>query len=235
MQSGSMNHPPYTPPRYYYDMYINRPLSDPLMGDWAKQDDAEQNGLIYNTDRGIIPSQALKRAKAAYYGSITHIDHQILRLIQAVFEYRQLNNTVFVFLSDHGEMLGDHHLFRKFLPYEGSSGVPLMRGETGRVRDFLHGEHTGAEGPDGLGNQFLVTEHDKYIWFSRTGREQYFDLDRDPHELHNAIADPDYQQRIRQLRSQLVQILAGREEGYSDGQRLIPGQKQTPCLTHLLA
>ena len=283
MTSFVAPHPPYTPPRYYYDMYINRPLSDPLMGDWAKQDDADQNGLIYNTDRGIIPPQALKRAKAAYYGSITHIDHQILRLIQAVFEYRQLSNTVFVFLSDHGEMLGDHHLFRKFLPYEGSSGVPLlfydpgdvlgirknrsipalaelrdvmptlldiaglpipkeldgksllplMRGETGRVRDFLHGEHTGAEGPDGLGNQFIVTEHDKYIWFSRTGRELYFDLDRDPHELHDAIQDPGCQARINLLRSQLVQLLAGREEGYSDGQRLIPGQKQTPCLKHL--
>ena len=61
----------------------------------------------------------------------------------------------------------------------------------------------------------------------------YFDLDRDPHELHDAIQDPGCQARINLLRSQLVQLLAGREEGYSDGQRLIPGQKQTPCLKHL--
>lgn len=181
-------------------------------------------------------------------------------------------------------MLGDHHLFRKFLPYEGSSGVPLlfydpgdvlgirkncsisalaelrdvmptlldiaglpipgeldgksllplMRGETDRVRDFLHGEHTGAGGPEGLGNQFLVTERDKYIWFSRTGREQYFDLDRDPLELHDAIGDPGCQERIAQLRTQLAKTLSGREEGYSDGERLIPGREQTPCLRHIL-
>lgn len=283
MTSFVAPHPPYTPPYFYYEMYRDRPLSPPFMGDWAQTEDPCQNGRVYNTDRGIIPQEALRRARASYYGSITHIDHQIARLIQAIFEYRQLNHTIFVFVSDHGEMLGDHNLFRKFLPYEGSSGIPLifydpgnllnmrhnqnisalvelrdimptlldiadlpipdsldgksllpvMQGRAQRVRDSLHGEHTGAEGPEGLGNQFIVTEHDKYIWFTRTGVEQYFDLDRDPHELHNAIHDPSCQERIASLRQQLIETLQGREEGYSDGVQLIPGQKQKPCLSFL--
>lgn len=284
MTSFVAPHPPYTPPQVYFDLYRDAALSDPLMGDWAQTEDPMENGLIYNTDRGCIQPQAQKRAKAAYYGSITHIDHQIARLIQAIFEYRELNHTVFVFVSDHGEMLGDHNLFRKFLPYEGSCGVPLlfydpgnllkieqnqsipalaelrdimptlldiaglpipdtldgksllpiMRGEVSGVRDYIHGEHTGSDGADGLGNQFIVTGHDKYIWYTRTGREQYFNLDTDPNELHDAICDTDCQARIRTLRETLIRELAGREEGYSDGTRLIPGQKQTPCLAHIL-
>ena len=37
-----------------------------------------------------------------------------------------LANTIVIFMSDHGEMLGDHHLFRKVTPHEGSAGVPLI-------------------------------------------------------------------------------------------------------------
>lgn len=284
MTSFVAPHPPYTPPLAYYDMYIREDLPAPVVGSWADQEDSGQNGLIYNTDRGRIPEKALHRAKAAYYACITHIDHQIARLMQAVFEYRELEHTIFVFVSDHGEMLGDHHLFRKFLPYEGSSGIPLlfydpgnllhlkqnqslsslaelrdvmptlldmaglpipegldgrsllplMRGEASSVRSYLHGEHTGAEGIDGLGNQFIVTDTDKYIWFTRTGREQYFRLDKDPQELTDESANPAYAPRIRTLRALLIHELSGREEGYTDGRRLIPGQIQTPCLKHIL-
>ena len=277
-------HPPFTPPQCYLDMYADAGLPAPLVGDWAQPDDPDGEGLLYNTDRGLVPPRGLARAQAAYYACITHIDHQIARLLQAVFEHRQLDNTVFVFVSDHGEMLGEHHLFRKFLPSEGSSGVPLLiydpgnllgveqnrvlsplvelrdvmptlldiaglpipaeldgrsllpilRGEAERVRDYIHGEHTGAEGEQGLGNQFIVTETDKFVWFTRTGREQYFDLTADPLELHDAIHDPARQSRIAELRALLVRELTGREEGYSDGERLIPGRRQTPCLAHIL-
>ena len=39
---------------------------------------------------------------------------------------------------------------------------------------------------------------------------------------------------VAQLRAQLAKTLSGREEGYSDGERLIPGREQTPCLRHIL-
>ena len=71
---------------------------------------------------------------------------------------------------------------------------------------------------------FIVTPADKFVWYSQTGRELYFDLERDPHETHNAAADPDCVSRAAQMRRLLVQELAGREEGYSDGERLIVGR-----------
>ena len=75
-----------------------------------------------------------------------------------------------------------------------------------------------------------MTKHDKYIWFSQTGREQYFNLDSDPQELDNKINAPDCGARIKKLRKFLVSELNGRVEGYSDGKKLISGKKSRSTL-----
>lgn len=136
-------HSPLDPPKFYFDMYKDEDLPAPLMGDWANKEDEENRGKDINCIKGIINKRALKRAKAAYYGSITHIDHQIGRFLIALSEYGELNNTIFLFVSDHGDMMGDHNWFRKGIPYEGSSRVPffiydpgnLLKGKKGKVFD----------------------------------------------------------------------------------------------------
>ena len=95
-------------------------------------------------------------------------------------------------------------------------------------REYLHGEHS--LGMDSM--HFIVTKTDKYIWYSQTGRELYFDLEADPHESHDAIADAEYADRVAYLRSCLIRELDGREEGYSDGSRLIVGQTPLTVLKH---
>ena len=57
---------------------------------------------------------------------ITHLDHQIGRLIQALVEYGVYEDTLILFTSDHGEELCDHHMFRKSRPYQGSIRIPLI-------------------------------------------------------------------------------------------------------------
>ncbi|MGV2787791.1 arylsulfatase, partial [Clostridium perfringens] len=78
-------------------------------------------------------------------------------------------------------------------------------------RHHLHGEH--AQGMQS--NHWVTDGKEKYIWFSQTGEEQFFDLIDDQQELHNAIADEERQERIRYWRSVLIQELDGREEGYT--------------------
>src|SRR5205814_1076331 len=68
----------------------------------------------------------LRRAKAGYYGHMSHIDQQIKRFTEGLRDSGLAENTWFCFVSDHGEMMGDHGLFRKGYPYEGSSRVPLI-------------------------------------------------------------------------------------------------------------
>jgi arylsulfatase A-like enzyme len=63
---------------------------------------------------------------------MTHIDHQINRFLEVLQEFGLSDDTYICFTSDHGEMMGDHHFFRKAYPYEGSARVPLiLRGPPG--------------------------------------------------------------------------------------------------------
>lgn len=131
-------HSPYDPPPYYYQMYRDRSLPAPLLGDWAGRHlQPGEDGLVsreYGWCNHLNPWRAkrsaveIQRARACYYGAITFIDHQISRLLATLHieDYEAYRNTFIIFLSDHGDMLGDHHLWRKSLPYEGSARVPFL-------------------------------------------------------------------------------------------------------------
>lgn len=274
-------HPPFDPPSAFYDMYRDLDLPDHPVGDWAETDDQGLEGLSPVTAKGLVPKLRLKRAQAAYYALITQIDHQIGRFLNAMQEYGVYQNTIILFVSDHGEMLGDHNLFRKSLPYEGSANVPFILADPGNHlqmkknakvdevvelrdimptlldaasitipdsvegmsviplvkkekeknliwREYIHGEHT-------LGNQSyqcITDGKEKYIWYSQTGEEQFFDLVKDPKELRNLINAAKYEERVHLRREQLVQELKGREEGYSDGKSLLIGKSARPTLKH---
>ena len=98
-----------------------------------------------------------------------------------------------------------------------------------QTRDYLHGEHSFHSD---FSNHYIVTENYKYIWYSQTGKEQFFDLKNDPMETHDAINDSSYQSIIDQLRKTLIQELKDRPEGYSDGTQLIVGQEAVNMIPH---
>ena len=104
---------------------------------------------------------------------------------------------------------------------DGLSLYDTILHDTEIKRSYLHGEHSFHSG---FSNHYIVTPTDKYIWYSETGREQYFHLANDPNETHDALHDVQYQQRIEQLRKYLIAELKDREEGYSDGSRLFSGK-----------
>src|SRR5690606_22154511 len=79
-----------------------------------------------------LQGEALRACQAGYFGLINHVDDQLRRLLNPVDSLIDRENTVVLFTSDHGEMLGDHHFFRKSLPYEGSARVPLLICAPGR-------------------------------------------------------------------------------------------------------
>ncbi len=119
-------HPPFDPPQVFLDQYLDAELPASPMGNWALQDDPDDCGRIPDTRKGMIETRALQRAKAAYFALITHMDHQIGRFLEQLRETGEFGRTVVLFTSDHGELLGDHNLFRKALPYEGSARVPFI-------------------------------------------------------------------------------------------------------------
>ncbi len=266
-------HPPLTPPAFYYDRYINRDLPEPVIGDWAESREPER-GLDPNAQHVRIDPDQMRCARAGYYGMINFVDDQIGRLIQGLRDLGELSNTFFLFTSDHGEMLGDHNLFRKTYPYEGSARVPFvakapasmglasrveckrpigwqdvmptlldvagvpvpesvtgrsvlpfMRGDdAGEWRDVLHGEDAGTYGPE-YATQYLTDGPWKYVWHIQSGREQLFDLDNDPKELHDLALDSGSDEQLHPWRERLVQELSGRPEGFVRDGELSTGAK----------
>ena len=256
-------HPPLDAPRCYFDMYENKPLRVPLSGDWDDREAQTRDGRVIDSMTGALDPELTRQAQVGYYACITHLDHQIGRLVRELPA-----NTVIIFTSDHGEMLMDHCLFRKSLPYRGSAHVPLiiwgthLHGRQDRIaelrdilptlahiagrpfpqysdgenllscdekRQYLHGEHAYSA----FSNHFIVTKSDKYIWFSQTGQEQYFDLESDPEETHDAIHDARHQSRIQALRQYLIHELQNRPEGYVQNGRLAVGQTPLAVLPSL--
>lgn len=64
--------------------------------------------------------------KAVYYAVITHMDQQIGRILQALKETNQIDNTIIIFTSDHGLAIGSHGLMGKQNMYEHTINVPLI-------------------------------------------------------------------------------------------------------------
>ena len=285
MTSFVRPHPPFDAPQAYYDLYADKDLREPACGDWVDPALCERDGMVIDSVHGCRDAELRHQAMAGYYACITHIDHQIGRLVTALENDATYANTIVVFTADHGEMLFDHQKFRKVLPYEGSTRVPLivrcgknvacertgaakapahrsdsvvelmdvmptllelagapvpdtvdgasLAGEILREepieRVYVHGEHARDVEQT---NHYIVTSHDKYIWFSRSGVEQYFDLDADPREEHDLIADPACADRVAELRAALVRELEGREEGYVEDGHLVVGRGPVSMLEH---
>lgn len=61
-----------------------------------------------------------------YAAMIENIDTQVGRFLDLLEERGEMENTIIVYASDHGEMLGDHNLWMKSVPYQPSIGIPLV-------------------------------------------------------------------------------------------------------------
>ena len=112
---------------------------------------------------------------------------------------------------------------------DGMSLLPLMYDKGAKGREYIHGEHSGGD----LSNHYIVTARDKFIWFSQSGKAQYFDLQADPRETCDRIFDPAAARRIDEMRRLLIGELIDREERYTDGTDLIAGKTPLRVLSHM--
>jgi arylsulfatase A-like enzyme len=67
-----------------------------------------------------------RRLRANYYGLVTMVDTAFGRILKALEETGEADNTIIVYTSDHGDMCGDHSMMRKEVFYEGATNIPLM-------------------------------------------------------------------------------------------------------------
>jgi len=119
-------HSPYDPPKRFTDIYNEDDMPAPYVGDWAAPYAAHKDPPNPSLWHGELGIQQTKKSRRAYYGSATFIDEQIGRILSALKKRDLYDNTLIIFFSDHGDMLGDHHLWRKTYAYEGSAKIPML-------------------------------------------------------------------------------------------------------------
>jgi len=133
-------HPPLDPLQCYLDMYRDIEPPEPYVGEWAEDATALPGPLVNRTRRHQnFSAQEIRMARRAFYALCTHIDHQLRVVIGTLREEGLLNNTIIMFTSDHGDMLGNHRLWAKCVFYEDSCCIPMIL--VGADRDDRVGHH----------------------------------------------------------------------------------------------
>ena len=94
---------------------------DELLG----KPDFQQKGK-FRIPPGTLSDTQYSKMIAYYYALVSHIDEQVGRLHNYLETNNLIDNTIFVFSSDHGELLGDHGFVEKWLMYESSVRVPCI-------------------------------------------------------------------------------------------------------------
>ena len=127
-------HGPFDAPLSYQQRYLDQDLPPAIYGERDADTQERLRGAFFQQYSGA-PGDKQRRQKASYYGMIKLIDEQVGRMLEALSRTGQRDNTVVIFMSDHGEMLGDHGLTAKGCRfYEGAVRVPLVISWPGRFR-----------------------------------------------------------------------------------------------------
>jgi len=264
-------HAPFNPPQWAFDQYFHQPKVTPPRGDWISKFSEFRRDDYHQTVMGRLDPESHHRATSGYYGNITHIDLQINRIFETLADYELMDDTMIIFVSDHGDMMGDHDMYRKSVGYEGSANVPFIVRPAPRfapaaphgavvdditeLRDVMPTvlQAAGVDVPDTVDGasvlpyvngdvpqqwrteihgehvhfaqslQWVTNGKRKFLWASKKGIEQFFDLQADPAELHDLIDDPARADEIDDWRQRLIGYLTGREEGFVSDGALVTG------------
>lgn len=240
-------HVPLVAPSKYFDRYDRDAMVSPEV---PKGDLDDVPKIIRNyksIDRYGVTPELHKGLLEAYYASISYMDEQVGRVLETLDELGLRENTIVIFSSDHGYLLGHHHKFQKQHLFEESTRVPFILSVPWITKSHGHAsnkitelvdlyptlaELAGLTQPTNLQGQSLLPllknpttkEWAKDLAFSisRSGGEsirtsewrfthwgfgakgeELYDLKNDPNEFTNLAKDPNYTDRLNQLKARL--------------------------------
>jgi arylsulfatase A-like enzyme len=123
-------HPPIAIHEPYYSMYRGQQFPAARAGDWVNDADCPFPHRYHASGWGGRIGEAERQdAAAVYAGMITNLDHQLGRLFGMMQQLGMWENTLVIYTTDHGEMLGDHGDAGKSSFYRAASDIPfLVRG-----------------------------------------------------------------------------------------------------------
>ena len=264
-------HDPYNPHRKYAELYDSADI--PLPPSFYDTFDGKPGMHRRESETwGEVTERDVREGIAYFFAYCTQIDDQIGRILDALDEAGQADDTLVAFCTDHGDMLGSHRMWSKgWAPYEEIYRMPMVVRLPGTVpagsvcdrfvqtHDFPHtfldlaglaplphadgcslrplfedpnrGDWRDAILGVGHGCEFFVTQrlvwmgHHKYV-FNGFDYDEMYDLENDPHEMHNLIDDESHAGARRALRRKLYELMDQFADPYGDGVELIPGSER---------
>jgi len=126
-------HPRFEAPEKYWSLYPPEQVSLPNLppGYLDRLHPVFQVLRDFSMISTPVAEERIRRARTAYYGMVTQLDEHLGSIIDELERKGALRNTVLVYTSDHGEMLGEHGLWLKRSLLEGAARVPLIMAGAG--------------------------------------------------------------------------------------------------------
>ena len=122
-------HDPYVARRKFWDLYEDCAHLDPVVAPIPfEEQDPHSKRLMLACDyaKFAITPDHVRRSRQAYFANISYLDEKVGELVDTLTRTRMIDDTVILFCSDHGDMLGERGMWFKMSFLEGSARVPLM-------------------------------------------------------------------------------------------------------------
>ena len=120
-------HVPFVSPRKYYKPFLpydKLELPEKVEGDW---DDIPKPGINYKTSKNMkMDIRKQKKALGGYYASVSFMDAQVGKVLDALKKSGVADKTIVIFTSDHGYHLGEHDFWAKVSLRDESAMVPFI-------------------------------------------------------------------------------------------------------------
>lgn len=132
-------HVPFVAPAKYFEPfkpYDKLPLPPKIPGDW---DDIPKAGINYKTSLNMkMDERRQRKAVGGYYAAVAYMDAQVGKVLAALEQSGQADNTIVIFTSDHGYHLGEHDFWAKVSLRDESAMVPLIIKVPGKQPAVCH-------------------------------------------------------------------------------------------------
>ncbi len=119
-------HVPLVAPQSMFDLYDEETIPLPYVPEGDLDDLPEPAAAMATEGRYWLSEQEQRQTIAAYYASVTYMDQQVGRLLDALDRLDMRKDTIVIFTSDHGYNLGEHTMWQKLSLFEESTRVPLI-------------------------------------------------------------------------------------------------------------
>ena len=122
-------HSPYLTTQHYWDLYHHDQVDMPTVPEFSLDEMDPMSRWLYYAHGGDlheVNEAHIRTARHAYYGMCSYIDDKVGRILDTLSHLAIEEETVVVFTSDHGEMLGERGMWFKQSFYEWSARIPLI-------------------------------------------------------------------------------------------------------------